>query len=134
GMFFKVFAHVVLALADTGAAVAEPGACLVHDAGLHAQVDDFALARDAGAVHDVELGLLEWRSDLVLDHFDAGFVADDLVAFFDGADAADVEPHRRVELERVAARGGFGVAEHDTDLHADLVDEDDHAIGALDIG
>src|SRR5690606_40763697 len=65
------------------------------------------------AVHDVELGLLEWRSDLVLDHFDAGFVADDLVAFFDGADAADVEPHRRVELERVAARGGFGVAEHD---------------------
>ncbi len=30
-----------------------------------------------------------------------------------------------VELERVAAGGGLGVAEHHADLHADLVDEDD---------
>src|SRR5206468_7891169 len=30
-----------------------------------------------------------------------------------------------VELERVAARRGLGVAEHDADRHADLVDEDD---------
>ena len=40
-------------------------------------------------------------------------------------DAPHVEAHRGVELERVAAGGGLGVAEHHADLHADLVDEDD---------
>src|SRR5690606_13323977 len=117
-----------LALADTGTAIAVPGARFVDHASLHAQVDDFAFAGDARAVHDVELGLFERRRNLVLYDLDAGFVAYDLFALLDGADAADVEAHRRVELQRVAAGGGFGVAEHDADLHADLVDEDDHAI------
>ncbi len=54
--------------------------------------------------------------------------------FLDRADAADVEPHRGVELERVAAGGGLGVAEHHADLHPDLVDEDHQRIGALDVG
>jgi hypothetical protein len=49
------------------------------------------------------------------------------------ADAADIQAHRGVELQRIAAGGGFGVAEHHADLHADLVDEDDHAVGALDV-
>src|SRR5690606_3614417 len=102
--------------------------------GLHAQIDDFAFARNAGAVHDVELCLLEGRRHLVLDDLDARFVADDFVAFLDGTDASDVETDRRIELERVTTRGGFRVAEHDADLHADLVDEDDHAVGALDGG
>ena len=44
-----------------------------------------------------------------------------------GADAADVEAHRGIEFERVAARGGLGIAEHDADLHADLVDENHKA-------
>src|SRR5690606_27957269 len=132
GVLFQVFADVVLALADARALVAEPGARLVDDIGLHAQVDDLAFARNAAAIHDVELGLLEWRSDLVLDDLDAGFVADDLVALLDGTDAADVQAYGGIELERIAARRGFGVAEHDADLHADLVDEDDHAVGALD--
>ena len=70
---------------------------------------------------------------LVLDHFDAGLVADDFFAGLDGADAADVEAHRGVELERVAAGGGLRVAEHHADLHADLVDEDDHGVGTGDV-
>ena len=45
---------------------------------------------------------------------------------------ADVQPHRRVELERVAAGGGFGVAEDDPDLHAHLVDEDDAGVRLAD--
>jgi|APFre7841882724_1041349.scaffolds.fasta_scaffold00391_5 hypothetical protein len=36
-----------------------------------------------------------------------GLVADDLVAFLDRADAADVEADAGVELERVAAGGDF---------------------------
>ena len=54
--------------------------------------------------------------------------------FFDGSDAANVEAHRCVELERVAAGGRFRIAEHHADLHAYLIDEDDQHIGALDVG
>ena len=48
------------------------------------------------------------------------------------ADAADVEAHRRVELERVAAGRRLGIAEHHADLHPDLVDEDDDVLVGLD--
>ena len=78
----------------------------------------------------VEFDLLEGRRDLVLDHLDAGLVADDLLAVLDGADAADIEAHRSVELQGVAARRRLGAAIHHADLHADLVDEDDHGVGA----
>ncbi len=37
------------------------------------------------------------------------------------------EPRGGVELERVAARRRLRIAEHDADLHADLIDEDHHA-------
>ena len=47
------------------------------------------------------------------------------VAFLDGGNAANIDADRRVELERPAAGGGFGVAKHDADLFADLVDEDE---------
>ena len=78
--------------------------------------------------------LLERRRHLVLDHLDAGLVADDLLAILDRADAANVETDGGVELERVAARRGLGRAVHHADLHADLVDEDHHGLRARDRG
>ena len=45
----------------------------------------------------------------------------DVVAGLDGLDAADVQPHRGVELQGVAAGGRLRVAEHDADLLAQLV-------------
>ena len=42
---------------------------------LDAEVDDLAFARDALAVEDLELGLLERRRDLVLHDLDARLVA-----------------------------------------------------------
>ena len=134
GVFAQKLAGVVAALADFFAVVRIPGACLVHDFGLHAHVDDFAQAADAFTVQNVKGGVFERRCNFVLDDFDLGFVADDFVAFLDAADAADVDAHRRIELERIAAGGGFGAAEHDADLHANLVDEDDHAVGFFDGG
>src|SRR5207302_3082678 len=56
-----------------------------------------ALAADALAVDDVELGLLERRGHLVLDHLDPGAVADHLAGVLEALDAPDVEPHRGVE-------------------------------------
>ena len=66
----------------------------------------------------------EGRGDLVLDNLDARAIADDLTLLFDLLGAADVHAHGSEELESTAAGRGLGVAEHDTDLLAELVDED----------
>src|SRR5436190_11356149 len=125
GMLAQEVARVLAALTDAIAAEGVPGAGLLDDALLGRDVDQLSLLGDAAAVQDVELRLAERRRYLVLHHLHLGAAADHLVAVLEGAEAADVEPHGGVELERVAARRGLGVAEHDADLHADLVYEDD---------
>ena len=85
------------------------------------------------AVLDVELGLAERRRDLVLDDLHAHPVADRLGALLEGLDAADVEPLRRIELERAAARLGLRRAEHHADLLADLVGEHAERVGAVQV-
>src|SRR5262249_56845048 len=77
-------------LADALAVIGEPGARFFDHARFHAKVDQLAALRHAFAVHDVEFDLLERRRQLVLDHLDAGLVADPLVALLDPADAAAV--------------------------------------------
>ena len=84
---------------------------------------------DALAVHDVELHLLERRCHLVLHHLHPRLncrctSSRSLIA----ADPPDVEAHRGIELECVAARRRLGRSVHHADLHADLVDEDDHRL------
>src|SRR5687768_9766150 len=80
---------------------------------------------DAFGVHDVELGLPERRRHLVLHDLDADVRADDVLFLLHWPDAPDVETQRRVELERLAASGRLRVTEHDADLLAQLIDEDD---------
>src|SRR2546423_5971962 len=61
---------------------------------------------------------------LVLHDLDARAVADDLDTVLDRLDAPDVEPDRRVELQRSTTRGRLRGAEHDTYFFSQLVDED----------
>ena len=94
---------------------------------LNSQIEQVPLFGDTDVIpaeEDVELGLSERRSDLVLDHFDPGSPSDHLVAVLDVADAADIHAHRGVEAEGAAPGRGFRIAEHHADLHAQLVDED----------
>src|SRR5205085_5919061 len=128
-------AGVFLALADALTVAAVPRTRFLDELRIDAHVDQLALARDAFAVEDFGNDLLERRRQLVLDDLDAGLVADDLFALLDRADATDVQAHRRVELQRVAAGGGLGILarHHDADLVAQLVDEDDQRVGALDV-
>ena len=116
--------HVLPALAELLTLVGEPGARLLDDAEIHGDVEQRALTADALAVHDVELGLLERRRGLVLHDLHPHAVADRLGAVLDRLDAPDVEPDRRVELQRPAARRGLRRAEHHADLLPQLVDED----------
>src|SRR5512143_1405075 len=118
-------ARVLAALAHALAVEGVPGAGLLDDAVIDAEVQQVALLADALAVEDVELGLAEGRRDLVLHDLDLGPAAHDGVAVLQGSDAPDVEAHRGVELERAAAGRGFGVSEHHADLLAQLVDEDE---------
>ncbi len=89
------------------------------------QIEQVALSADPAVEHDVEVRLAEGRGDLVLDHAGLHLAADDLLAFLDRGDAADVDPQGGIELERAAAGRRLRVAEHHADLLANLIDEDD---------
>src|ERR1700694_2628554 len=81
---------VLTALAEPLAVIGEPGAGFLDNAGLDAEIENFAHLGDALAIHDVEFDLLERRRQLVLHHLDPGLVADPLVGPLDGAGAAGV--------------------------------------------
>src|SRR6476646_6110420 len=123
---------VLTALPDALAVVAVPGARLLDDPGLGADVDEKRRVADSFRVHDVEFGLLERWRDLVLDHLHAHVRANDILFLLDRTDAADVQPDRRVELERLTSRCRLGIAEHDADLFAKLIDEHDGRLRAGD--
>src|SRR4051812_26719735 len=131
GVVAQEGADVLLALAELVALVRVPGAGLADEALLDPGVDEAALATEAGAPQEVELGLLERRGHLVLDDLDADPAADRLGALLEGLDATDVEPDRRVELQRAATGGDLGRAVDDADLLAQLVDEDRGGAGVV---
>ena len=128
GMILEVLLGGITALAQALFAHIEPGARLLDKAKLQAHVHQLADLGDALAVHNIELGLLEGRCDLVLDHLGAGAAADEGGAVFQMFHPADLNAHGGVELQGTAAGGGFGVAVHDADLFAQLVDKNDHAV------
>ena len=113
----------LLALAELRASIAVPRTALLEDAEVDAKVNDLAHTADAFAIHDFELGTAEGRRHFVLHYLDFHLVAHHFVAVLNGRRLADVEAHRRVELQGVAARGGLRIAEHDANLLAQLVDE-----------
>src|SRR5579883_434668 len=94
GVLLQESSRVLLALPDALALVAVPGARLLDEAVQHAELDELALLGDAGAVHDLELGLAERRGHLVLHDLDARQRARHLLAVLDRADAPDVHAHR----------------------------------------
>ena len=123
---------VLASLTEADIAIGEEGAALLNDLEFGGEIEDIADSGDAFVEHDVELGGAEGGRDLVLDDLDAGAIADDFVADLDGLDAAHIEPDGSIEFERITAGGGFRVAEHDADLRAQLVGEDDRGLGLVD--
>src|SRR5690606_35248709 len=93
--------RVGLALTDLGAFVGIPGTGLLYETVQNTQVDHLTVEVDALAVKNLELGLAERRSDLILHNLDAGFTTDDFITFFHRASTADVQTNRRIELQRV---------------------------------
>ena len=72
----------------------------------------------ADTLADVELGLPERWGEFVLDHLAACSVTQNAIGPLNGADSADVDALRCIELERVPTGGGLRAAEHNANLHA----------------
>src|SRR4051795_6665848 len=113
GVVAQERSRVLLALAELVGLVGVPSTGLAHDALLDTEVDEAALAADAVAPHDVELRLLERRRNLVLHDLHASARTDSVLPVLERLDAADVQPHGRVELQRLAARRRFWTVVHD---------------------
>src|ERR1035438_6799208 len=138
GCHIRVLAEELLgvlpALPDAEVAVAEPRAGLLDDLHLETDVDQLARLRDSLPEGDVELGDAERGRDLVFHDLDLRAIADDDLAVLDRVDAPDVDAHGRIELQGAAAGRRLGVPEHDADLFADLVDEDERGFRLRDDG
>ena len=109
-----------------------PGSRPAHQSLLHTEVEYVPVIGDPDIEYDVELGLSKWRGHLVLDDLDDGTVPTHIAIGLDGADTADVETNRRIELQRSSTGSGLRTAKHDTDLLADLIDEDHGGLGTMD--
>ena len=107
------------------------GTALRKNVMFHSQVYQVAAGANAFVVHDVKLGNLERRGNLILLDGDACAIADDIGALLNGLDAAYILSHSGIELHGLATAGRFGVAEHYTYLLTQLVREDHAGVGGL---
>ena len=129
---FQQLLHGVASLADLAVAVREPRAGFLDHAVVDAQVDDLADLRDALAEHDVEFRTFERGCHLVLHDLHLRACSQLFLAVLDDRHAADVDAHAGVEFQGIAARRGLGITVDDTDLVAQLVDEDADRLGLRD--
>src|SRR5262249_52978579 len=114
----QVVSRVLLALAELVALVGVPGTGLADDRLLDAQVDEAAFAAYPDSVQNVEFGDFEWRCQLVLHDLHLGAAAHRVGAVLERLDPPDVQPYRRVELQRLTASGRLRAV-----VHHDAIDE-----------
>ncbi len=76
-------------------------------------------------INEIKLRFFERGRNLVFYYFYPGPVSYYLVSLLNGADAPDIQPLRRIELQGIAASCGFRVTEHDPNFHTYLVNEYD---------
>ena len=112
-------------MADQIAFELEPGALFVDYAVLDAEIENAAFLIDALAVQNIEFGFGKGRRDLVFDDFDFDVIADHGAGrVFERFFSPNVQPHAGVEFKGFAARGRFGIAEHDADFFPKLIGEE----------
>ena len=102
----------------------QPGAFLLHHAVLNPHLQDAPFLVDAVVEKDVELRLSKGRCHFVFHDLRLHVIANGVAGnVLDRIFAADIDADAGVEFQRLAARGGFRIAEHHPDFFADLVGE-----------
>ena len=131
-----LFQEVLLALSRPwprrDIAVAEPGAALLDNAQLDAQVENLARFWRCPCRYMMSNSASrKGGATLFLTTFARVRLPMTSPPFFSCLDPAHVQAHGGVELQRAAAGGGLWVAVHHADLLAQLVDEDGHGTWIL---
>src|SRR5678816_3630134 len=98
----QIHLRVFSALSNPLRAVAIHRTSLVDDPRLGSDIEHQARMADPLGVHDIELSLLERRGNLVLHDLHAYVRPDDVLLLLHRTNAANVETHRRIELERLS--------------------------------
>ena len=128
-MLADIILDVVSALTEAVLVIREPRAALMDNIIFDGEVEYFADLGYALAVHDVELGLLEGRSDFILNYLSPCARADKLVArALELLYLAHIDTYRGIELQRAAARRHLGVAIDNADLFTQLIYENYNSI------
>src|SRR5262245_32508807 len=127
-------ANRIASLPEPFTVIGVPGTGLFQHFLIDTEIYQLAGFRDALSKQDIEFSLFERWSHLVLDDLHEEAAPDYILPFLDRFTPADIQPDRRIELERVAPGRRLGIAEHDAELHANLVDEDDRRLRFRDGG
>src|SRR5699024_11952954 len=105
-----------------------PCSALIDDIQACCQIQHISLSGNAFSEHDIELRLFKRRRNLILYNFDSDMVSDHLSALLEGLCPSDVETDRGIEFQRTSSCSRLRVAEHDTDLLTELIDENHNAV------
>src|SRR5579884_737920 len=130
GTFDQSLAGVFSALSDPLAFVAVPGTALFDDLVFGAEVKQVAFFRNPDSIEDIDFSFPKRRGDLVLDDLDLGAITNHRFAVLNGGRATNLGANAGEKFQRAASGGGFRVTEHDPDLFANLIDEDEARVGA----
>src|SRR5689334_23538990 len=96
------------------------------------KIKDISCTGDTFVIHDVKLCSSKRRCNLVLYDFNFGSVTDNIFTRLDLAYSTDVQANTGVELECITTGRRFRITEHNTNLHTDLVDENDSSLALVD--
>src|ERR1700722_12405142 len=120
-MFSQELLSIFSPLADALARIAKPRASLFNYTGLDSQIEQLASSADAFTIHDVKFDLAERGSHLVFYNFDARLIAHNLVSLLYLTCTTNLQPNRRIELQRIAPGSRLRIPKHYADFHTDLI-------------
>src|SRR5207248_10667450 len=89
----------------------------------------FTRTRHALTIQHIKLRLTEGRSQFVFDDPDTRTIPYHLLSTLQDVGPSHIETHRGVKLEGIATGGHFRIAKRDTNLLAQLIDEDHTRLG-----
>src|SRR5581483_643203 len=121
---FQELTGILTALSNTLALVAEPRSGLLKNVLVHGNIQQIGFLRNPFPINNVKLGLAEWSRDFVLDYLYLRTRTSNNIAVLDRGNTANIGADGCVEFQGAATGCRFGIAEHDPDFFADLVDKD----------